>query len=118
MSGGNQYGSRTFQEAGIRNLLWDIHLRPRGAGGHFLRTLDSIIDWDVFTNQLIEFYNGGAMYGRPPYDPAVLLKMLLISYLYELSERQAEQYVHDAIGVWIRELPYTPERVWHALQEV
>ncbi len=26
--------------------------------------------------------------------------------------------VHDATGVWIRELPYTPERVWRALQEV
>ncbi len=25
--------------------------------------------------------------------------------------------VHDATGVWIRELPYTPERVWRALQE-
>jgi len=25
--------------------------------------------------------------------------------------------VHDATGVWIRELPLTPERVWRALQE-
>jgi CO/xanthine dehydrogenase Mo-binding subunit len=24
--------------------------------------------------------------------------------------------IHDAIGVWIDELPYTPERVWRALQ--
>jgi CO/xanthine dehydrogenase Mo-binding subunit len=23
--------------------------------------------------------------------------------------------VHDVTGVWIRTLPYTPERVWHAL---
>jgi putative selenate reductase molybdopterin-binding subunit len=23
--------------------------------------------------------------------------------------------IHDATGVWIRELPYTQERVWHAL---
>ena len=66
--------------------------------GHFLRKLDSIIDWDVFTRQLIEFYSGGAMYGRPPYDPAVLLKMLLVSYLYNLSERQAEQYVNDSLA--------------------
>ena len=49
--------------------------------GHFLRNLDSIIGWDVFTKQLIEYYDGGAMDGRPPYDPAVLLKMLLICYL-------------------------------------
>ena len=24
--------------------------------------------------------------------------------------------IHDATGVWIREIPYTPERVWQALQ--
>jgi putative selenate reductase molybdopterin-binding subunit len=24
--------------------------------------------------------------------------------------------IHDATGVWIRELPYTPERVWQALR--
>jgi putative selenate reductase molybdopterin-binding subunit len=26
--------------------------------------------------------------------------------------------IHDATGVWIREVPFTPERVWRALQEV
>ena len=26
--------------------------------------------------------------------------------------------IHDATGVWIRTLPYTPERVWQALREV
>jgi hypothetical protein len=66
--------------------------------GHFLRKLESIIGWDVFTKQLIEFYDGGAMYGRPPYDPAVMLKMLLISFLYNLSERQAEQYANDSLA--------------------
>jgi putative selenate reductase molybdopterin-binding subunit len=25
--------------------------------------------------------------------------------------------IHDATGVWIRELPYTPERVWRALHK-
>ncbi len=25
--------------------------------------------------------------------------------------------IHDATGVWIRELPFTPERVWRALQQ-
>jgi len=26
--------------------------------------------------------------------------------------------IHDATGVWIREVPFTPERVWRALREV
>ena len=25
--------------------------------------------------------------------------------------------IHDAAGVWLREVPFTPERVWRALQE-
>ena len=25
--------------------------------------------------------------------------------------------VHDATGVWIRRVPYTPERVWRALHQ-
>jgi putative selenate reductase molybdopterin-binding subunit len=25
--------------------------------------------------------------------------------------------IHDATGIWIRTLPYTPERVWQALQQ-
>jgi IS5 family transposase len=31
--------------------------------------------------------------GRPPYEPAVILRMLLVSYLYDLSERQVEEMV-------------------------
>jgi putative selenate reductase molybdopterin-binding subunit len=25
--------------------------------------------------------------------------------------------IHDATGVWLREVPFTPERVWRALRE-
>jgi transposase len=63
--------------------------------GHFYRKLNEIIDWERFTGILIELYKGGGEYGRPPYDPAVTLKMLLISYLYNLSERQTEVYVNE-----------------------
>lgn len=33
--------------------------------------------------------------GRPPFDPAMLLKMELLAYLYHLSERQVEVYVNE-----------------------
>jgi len=36
--------------------------------------------------------------GRPPYNPAMILKMLVISYLYNLSERQTEAYVNDSLS--------------------
>ena len=66
---------------------------------HFLRTLEEIVPWERFTDQLVQFYAGGAMYGRPPYDPAVMLKMLLIAYLYDLSERAAEQQINDSFAM-------------------
>jgi hypothetical protein len=34
--------------------------------------------------------------GRPPYDPAVLLDMLRVAYLYDLSERQVEEVARFA----------------------
>ena len=66
---------------------------------HFLRQLDAIIPWQRFTDQLLRFYSGGALYGRPPYDPAVMLKMLLIAYMYNLSERATEQQINDSLSM-------------------
>jgi len=42
---------------------------------HFLRLLNQIIDWDRFTDRLIELYRGGGEYGRPPFNPIQLLKI-------------------------------------------
>jgi IS5 family transposase len=39
-----------------------------------------------------------AQYGRPSFDPLVLLKMLLVAYLYNLSERQVETYINDSMS--------------------
>ena len=64
---------------------------------HFYRKLNEIIDWERFTQALIEFYKGGGEYGRPPYDPALVLKMLFVSYLYNLSECQTEIYVNENV---------------------
>ena len=62
---------------------------------HFLRKLQEIIDWDRFTHKLINLYKGGGVVGRPPFDPALVLKMELIAYLYNLSERQVEVYINE-----------------------
>lgn len=39
---------------------------------HIPRNLHKIIRFDLFTKQLVEFCNAGVMYGRPPYEPAVV----------------------------------------------
>jgi IS5 family transposase len=62
---------------------------------HFLRQLNKIIDWERFTRRLLKLYKGGGMVGRPPFDPAMVLKMELLAYLYQLTERQVEVYVNE-----------------------
>jgi len=57
-----------------------------------------VVDWGLFSERLIRLYKGEAREGRPPYDPAIILKMLLLSYLYDLSERQTEVYVNDSLS--------------------
>jgi IS5 family transposase len=44
---------------------------------------------------LIKLYKGQGQYGRPPFDPVLVLKMSLVAYLYDLSERQVEVYVNE-----------------------
>ena len=61
---------------------------------HFLRKLNEVIDWRPFTQKLLRYYKGGGEYGPPPYEPALVLKMLLMSFLYNLSERQTEDLVN------------------------
>ena len=58
----------------------------------FLRQLRELIPWQRFTYRLITYYCGKGKIGRPPADPAVLLKMLLLSYLYDMSGLQVEEF--------------------------
>ena len=57
---------------------------------HFLMQLKSIVPWQRFSQELVQYYQGRAKHGRPPCDPGVVLKMLLLSFLYNISERQVE----------------------------
>lgn len=55
---------------------------------HFLQRLLQIIDWQRFTK-------GEGVIGRAPFDPALMLMVELIAYLYDLSERQVEVYINE-----------------------
>ena len=67
--------------------------------GHFLRRLNEVVAWEGLTQKLIRYYKGEGKYGPPPYEPSLLLKMLLVSYLYNLSERQTEEVCNDSLSV-------------------
>lgn len=78
---------------------------------HFLVKAKEIIDWDRFTQRCIRWYKGSCEIGRAPYNPAVMLKMLFVSYLYNLSERQVEERVNldlafkYFVGLGVDEIP-------------
>lgn len=65
---------------------------------HFFRVLKDLIDWSRFTNKLIKLYQGEGVVGRPPFDPGMILKIELVAYLYNLSERQVEEYLNDTLS--------------------
>ena len=62
---------------------------------HFLVKAKEIINWEAFSQRLLKWYliTKGNGSGNPPYDPALLLRMLFLSYLYNISERQIEERV-------------------------
>jgi IS5 family transposase len=91
-------GGKRFKRLGLGSFFGGLVYERAVPDSHFLRQLERVINWPVFSMQLIRLYIGRAEEGRPPYDPVVVLKMLLLAYLYNLPERQAEAYVNDSLS--------------------
>ena len=87
-----------FVETGRDSFYGDYLYDQIVPKDHFLRILKQQIPWECFTQRLIKLYKGGGIYGRPPFDPALVLKVSLIAFLYNISERQAEVYVNDNLS--------------------
>jgi IS5 family transposase len=60
--------------------------------------LNQVIDWTGFTKKLLRYYKGLGKIGQAPYNPTLILKMLLLSYLFNISERQTEAVVNDSLS--------------------
>lgn len=63
---------------------------------HFLRKLHSIINWDRIETHLTKLHTSAK--GRPAYNPLMMVKTLLLQFLYDLSDRQLEEHVNDRIS--------------------
>lgn len=63
---------------------------------HFLRKLHSIIDWGRIESHLTKLHTSAK--GRPAYNPLMMVKTLLLQFLYDLSDRQLEEQVNDRIS--------------------
>lgn len=60
---------------------------------NFLVRLKNEVPWERFTRGMLSAYKGGGEYGPTPYAPDKILRMLLIPYLFNISEREAESVV-------------------------
>ena len=83
-----------FQDTGKDSFFGDFVYERIVPQNHFLVALDNLFDWGAISQELIGAYRGRGLYGRPPYDPAQIFKMLFLSYLYGVSEREVEQLVN------------------------
>ncbi|TEU08369.1 MAG: hypothetical protein E3J25_12140 [Anaerolineales bacterium] len=81
-----------FQRTGMNSFYGEFSCDAVVPKDDFLRMLGQVVPWQRFTYKLLKYYKGKAQVGRPPYDPAVLLKMLLLAYLYDLSECDVERF--------------------------
>lgn len=91
-------GKRRFKQLGMGSFFGSLVYGRAVPETNFLRQLGAIIPWERFSERLIELYQGRGERGRPPYDPVVILKMLILSYLYDLSERQTEVFANDSLS--------------------
>ena len=90
-------GRRRFQSSGMDSLYGSFFYDLVVPEDDFLRQLKEIVPWKRFTEKLIRYYQGKGRMGRPPYDPAMILKMLLLAYLYDLSESDVARFCNRDI---------------------
>lgn len=65
---------------------------------HFLRKLERALDLSFVYEETTHMYS--RKYGRPPIDPVVLVKYLLVGFLYGIpSERQIEQRIQTDVAL-------------------
>lgn len=87
-----------FKDGGLGSFHGNLVYEQAVSKEHFLRKLDEVVDWSIFTRKLIKYYRGRGQVGQAPYDPVLILKMLLLSYLFNISERQVEELVNDSLS--------------------
>lgn len=65
---------------------------------HFLRKLEDALDLTFVNEESACLYS--RKYGRPPIDPVMIVKYLLVGFLYGIpSERQIEQRIQTDVAL-------------------
>ena len=81
---------------GVQQKMLCVTLESLMPQEHFLRRLDGLMDFSFIYQRVESLYSRR---GRPSIDPVVVVKMLLLGYLYGIdSERRLEQKVRVNIA--------------------
>ena len=82
--------------------FWDFEeqLARLTKGGDPLVKLAGVVDFEPFRYRLEKALkrSDGAKGGRPPYDPVLMFKVLVLQALYNLSDDQAEFQIRDRLS--------------------
>ncbi|WP_126174557.1 IS5 family transposase [Altericroceibacterium xinjiangense] len=70
------------------------------AAGDPLERLSSVVDFEVFRGPLVAALRRGPRRkgGRPPYDPVLMFKILVLQALYSLSDEATEFQIRDRLS--------------------
>ncbi|EMN00749.1 IS5 family transposase [Leptospira noguchii] len=64
--------------------------------GDPLKNLQELVDFEIFREELESMSRSGTEKGgRPPYDPVMMFKIIVLQKLYNLSDRQTEYQIND-----------------------
>ena len=91
-----------FRKGKAQNGLFDLIDRQEELSKR-KRPLDKLneqIDFEIFRPELLETlaYGDHAKGGRPPWDPVLMLKVLIIQRYHDLSEEETEFQILDRLS--------------------
>ena len=88
-------GKKEFNQ----RIYYNINLDSLVPEDHFLKKLEKLLSFDFVRNITRDYYSHT---GKPSIDPKVLVKMLLIGYLFDIrSERKlVEEISHNLAYRW------------------
>jgi transposase, IS5 family len=82
--------------------FWDVEERHGrlSKAGDPLEKLNGVVPWEIFREPLVKALkrSDGARGGRPPCDPVLMFKVLVLQALYGLSDDQAEFQIQDRLS--------------------
>jgi IS5 family transposase len=86
---------KSKEQIGLFDFIERVQELSSRAGS--LDKLNDLIDFEVFRSELLEILDYGTHQkgGRPPWDPVLMLKVLIIQRYYNLSEEETEFQILD-----------------------